>query len=63
MQIIPMKDLRDTNAIPEEAHAKPEPIFFIKKNGYGNLVIMSIEMNEHITGTSVPEEAIALSES
>lgn len=62
MQIIPMKDLRDTNAISEKAHAKLEPIF-VTKNGYGDLVVMSIETYEHITGTSVPEEAIAPSES
>ena len=62
MQIIPMKDLRDTNALSEKAHAKLEPIF-VTKNGYGDLVVMSIETYEHITGNSVPEEAIAPSES
>ena len=43
-------------------HAKLEPIF-VTKNGYGDLVVMSIETYEHITGNSVPEEAIAPSES
>ena len=57
MQIIPMKDLRDTNAISEKAHAKPEPIF-ITKNGYGDLVVMSIETYEQITGTAVSEKMI-----
>ena len=58
MQIIPMKDLRDTNALSEKAHAKSEPIF-VTKNGYGDLVVMSIETYEQITGTTVPEEEIA----
>ena len=62
MQIIPMKDLRDTNALSEKAHAKLEPIF-VTKNGYGDLVVMSIETYEHITGNSVPEEEITPSES
>ncbi len=62
MQIIPMKDLRDTNALSEKAHAKLEPIF-VTKNGYGDLVVMSIETYEHITGNFVPEEAITPSES
>jgi len=41
-EIIPIKDLRDTNKISELCHSKKEPIF-ITKNGYGDLVIMSIE--------------------
>lgn len=41
-QIRPITDLRNTNEISELCHAKKEPIF-ITKNGYGDLVIMSIE--------------------
>ena len=55
MQIIPIRDLRDTNALSEKAHAKLEPIF-VTKNGYGDLVVMSIETYEHITGSSVAEK-------
>ncbi len=57
-QIIPMKDLRNTNSISELCHAKQEPIFakqepiFVTKNGYGDLVIMSIKTYERITQTS-----------
>ena len=62
MQIIPMRDLRDTNALSEKAHAKLEPIF-VTKNGYGDLVVMSIETYEHITGSSVSEKENASAES
>lgn len=44
-EIIPIKDLRDTNQISELCHSKKEPIF-ITKNGYGDLVIMSIDTYE-----------------
>lgn len=40
--IRPITDLRNTNEISELCHSKQEPIF-ITKNGYGDLVIMSIE--------------------
>ena len=45
MQIVPIRDLRDTNAISERCHASREPVF-ITRNGYGDLVIMSIETYE-----------------
>lgn len=61
MQIIPMKDLRDTNALSEKAHARREPIF-VTKNGYGDLVVMSIDTYEQITGTSEIDNAIYTSE-
>ena len=44
-QIRPITDLRNTNKISELCHSKKEPIF-ITKNGYGDLVIMSIETYE-----------------
>ena len=50
-QIIPMKDLRNTNSISELCHTKQEPIF-VTKNGYGDLVIMNIKTYERITQTS-----------
>ena len=42
MQIIPIRDLKDTNKIYERAQASSEPIF-VTKNGYGAMVLMSIE--------------------
>ena len=44
-QIRPITDLRNTNEISEICHKNQEPIF-ITKNGYGDLVIMSIETYE-----------------
>lgn len=44
-QIRPITDLRNTNEISELCHKKEEPIF-ITKNGYGDLVVMSIETYE-----------------
>jgi prevent-host-death family protein len=44
-EIIPIRDLRNTAKISELCHSKDEPIF-ITKNGYGDLVIMSIKTYE-----------------
>lgn len=44
-QIRPITDLRNTNGISELCHKQSVPIF-ITKNGYGDLVIMSIENYE-----------------
>ena len=41
-QIRPITDLRNTTEISELCHAKNEPLF-ITKNGYGDLMVMSIE--------------------
>ena len=45
-QIRPITDLRNTNEISDICHKQNEPIF-ITKNGYGDLVIVSIETYEH----------------
>ncbi len=44
-QIIPIKDLKDTSGISELCHSTKEPIY-ITKNGYGDMVLMSIELFE-----------------
>ncbi len=44
-QIIPIKDLKNTSEISTMCHTAEEPIY-ITKNGYGDMVIMSIEMYE-----------------
>ena len=44
-RIIPIKDLRDTGRIAELCSSSNEPIF-ITKNGYGNMVIMSMALYE-----------------
>jgi PHD/YefM family antitoxin component YafN of YafNO toxin-antitoxin module len=44
-RIIPIKDLRDTGKMSEMCNQSNEPIF-ITKNGYGDMVIMSITLYE-----------------
>ncbi len=44
-QIIPIRDLKNTSVISDRCHAVGEPIF-VTKNGYGDMVIMSIETYE-----------------
>lgn len=43
--IIPIKDLKNTSEISELCHKTNEPIY-ITKNGYGDMVIMSMEIFE-----------------
>ena len=57
-QIRPITYLRNTNEISEICHAKMEPIF-ITKNGYGDLVIMSLETYEAMRQTNELDAAIA----
>lgn len=44
-EIRPMKDLRNTAEISELCRESQEPIY-ITKNGYGDLVVMSMEVYE-----------------
>lgn len=44
-EIIPIRDLKNTNAISQRCHETAEPIF-VTKNGYGDMVIMSMEIYE-----------------
>ena len=44
-QIRPITDLRNTTEISELCHANREPLF-ITKNGYGDMVIMSMKAYE-----------------
>lgn len=46
-QIRPITDLRNTTEISDLCHARREPLF-ITKNGYGDLVVMSIEAYEEM---------------
>lgn len=43
--IIPIRDLKDTSKVSELCSQSREPIF-VTKNGYGNMVIMSMELYE-----------------
>ena len=60
-QIRPITDLRNTNDISDACHAVKEPIF-ITKNGYGDLVVMSIETYEQIVETQAIDNAISEAE-
>ncbi len=44
-KIIPIKDLKNTSDISEMCHRTDEPIY-VTKNGYGDMVIMSMESYE-----------------
>ncbi|MBU5428536.1 type II toxin-antitoxin system Phd/YefM family antitoxin [Kineothrix sp. MSJ-39] len=44
-RIIPIKELKNTSEISDMCHKAEEPIY-ITKNGYGDMVIMSMEIYE-----------------
>lgn len=44
-QIIPIRDFKNTSEISQMCHASNEPIF-VTKNGYGDMVIMSMKLYE-----------------
>lgn len=60
-QIRPITDLRNTNEISDICHARREPIF-ITKNGYGDLVVMSIETYEAMVENAAIDTAISEAE-
>ena len=60
-QIRPITDLRNTTEISELCHAKREPLF-ITKNGYGDLVIMSIEAYEDMVDIAQIDATISEAE-
>lgn len=45
MQIVPMRDLKDTTKIEQLCAMENGPVF-VTKNGYGKLVVMDIEYYE-----------------
>lgn len=47
MNIVPMRDLKDTVKIESLCAETKEPVF-VTKNGYGRLVIMDIECFENL---------------
>ena len=44
-RIIPIKELKNTSEISDMCHGMKEPVY-ITKNGYGDMVIMSMENYE-----------------
>ena len=59
--IRPITDLRNTNEISDICHSRREPLF-IMKNGYGDLVVMSIETYEEMLETAAFDAAISEAE-
>lgn len=55
--IKPITDLRNTNEISDLCHKEKKPIF-ITKNGYGDLVVMSMETYEDMLNLSNIDKAI-----
>lgn len=56
-QIRPITDLRNTTEISNLCHAEKEPIF-ITKNGYGDMVIMSMEAYDELLSIVETDTAI-----
>jgi prevent-host-death family protein len=50
-QIIPIRDLKKTSELSELCRSAKEPVF-ITKNGYGDMVIMSMETYERTMFTN-----------
>ena len=46
-QIIPIRDLKNTSEISQLCHSTDSPVF-ITKNGYGDMVLMSMEHYESL---------------
>lgn len=47
MQIVPMRDLKDTTKIENLCSETKAPVF-VTKNGYGKLVVMDLECFERL---------------
>ena len=60
-QIIPIKDLKNTSEISDMCHKTEEPIY-VTKNGYGDMVIMSMEIYESMMKKIVMYRDIEISE-
>ena len=60
-QIRPITDLRNTTEISNLCHARKEPIF-ITKNGYGDMVVMSMEAYDELLSVATTDAAIAEAE-
>ena len=46
--IIPIKDLKNTSEISDLCHKTDDPVY-VTKNGYGDMVIMSMETFENVS--------------
>jgi len=55
--IIPIRDLKDTAKVSKMCHESEEPIY-ITKNGYGDMVLMSMEAYEKLASIAKTDAAI-----
>ena len=60
--ILPVRDLKDTNRISELCHKELRPIF-VTKNGYGDMVVMSMVYYEAALGKNAVYAKLAEAES
>ncbi|MBR6443983.1 MAG: type II toxin-antitoxin system Phd/YefM family antitoxin [Firmicutes bacterium] len=60
-QIIPIKELKNTTKISELCHERQEPVY-VTKNGYGDMVLMSIEVFEEMSHKLELYRELAISE-
>ena len=60
-RIIPIKDLKNTALISQMCNESAEPIY-VTKNGYGDMVIMSLKAYESILETAATDRAISEAE-
>lgn len=60
-QIVPIKELKNTNRISQMCHESQEPIY-VTKNGYGDMVIMSMEVHERQMVLAEVEAKLAAAE-
>ena len=58
-QIIPIRDLKNTSEISRMCRESREPIF-ITKNGYGDMVIMSMQLYEETRARQDAYEKLAV---
>ena len=58
MQIVPMRDLKDTVKIEALCREENGPVF-VTKNGYGRLVVMDIEFFERTMNKLYEATAVA----
>ena len=57
MEIVPMRDLKDTVKIEKMCSETKSPVF-VTKNGYGKLVVMDIECFERLMNDVYETKAI-----
>lgn len=57
MQIVPMRDLKDTVKIENMCETTKAPVF-VTKNGYGKLVVMDIDCFERLMNQAFEAKVI-----